>query len=62
MSIVSRAMRRLFLLILDEVERAHVVQAIGELHQQHPDVPRHGEQEFAKIFRSALVLALGLDL
>jgi hypothetical protein len=51
-----------FLLILDEVERAHVVQAIGELHQQHPDVPGHGEQELAQVLRGALILALRLDL
>ena len=50
------------LLALDVMERAHVVQPVGELHQQHADVVRHGEQELAQILRRALVLALRLDL
>ena len=32
-----------------EVERAHVVQAVGELDQQHADVGRDGEQELAQV-------------
>jgi hypothetical protein len=38
------------------------VQPIGKLHQEHTDVTGHGEQEFAEILRSALVLALCFDL
>ena len=30
-------------------ERAHVVQAVGELDQQHPHVVRDGEQELAEV-------------
>ena len=30
-------------------ERAHVVQAVGELDQQHPDVARNRDQQFAEI-------------
>ena len=36
------------------MERAHVVQPVGELDQQHADVVRHGEQELAQILRRAL--------
>src|SRR3546814_3522655 len=50
------------LLILDEVQRAHIVQPVGQLHQQHPDVVRHGEQELAQIFRRPLIFGHGLDL
>ena len=50
------------LLVLDVVERAHVVQPVGELDQQHADVVRHGEQELAQILGGALVLRLRLDL
>jgi hypothetical protein len=62
MSIVSRAMRLALLLVLDEVERAHVVQPVGQLDQQHADVVRHREQEFAEILGGALALGLRLDL
>jgi hypothetical protein len=31
------------------LERAHVVQAIGELHQKHADVARNRDQELAEI-------------
>ena len=34
---------------LDEMQRPHVVQAVGELHQQHANVVRHGQQELAEI-------------
>ena len=43
--------------LLDEVQRAHVVQAVGELHQQHADVVRHREHQLAEILR--LLGALG---
>ena len=36
------------LLVLDEVEGAHVVQPVGELDKQDPDVARHGEQELPR--------------
>ncbi len=44
------------------VERAHVVQAIGELDEEHADVVRHRQQELAQVLRGALVLGLRLDL
>ena len=44
------------------MERAHVVQPVGELHQQHADVVAEREQELAEVFRSPLVLRLRLDL
>ena len=31
-------------------ERAHVVQAVGELDQQHAHVGRNGDQQFAEVF------------
>ena len=46
----------------DVVERAHVVQPVGELHQQHADVVAEREQELAQILGGALVLRLRLDL
>ena len=33
----------------DVLERAHVVQAVGELDQQHADVLRHRQQQLAQI-------------
>ena len=44
------------------MERAHVVQPVGELDQQHADVVAHREQELAQILRGALVFGLRLDL
>ena len=35
--------------VLDEVERAHVVQTVRELHQKHADVLRHREQELPEV-------------
>src|SRR3546814_1301137 len=43
--------------ILDCVERAHVVQAVAQLDQQHPDVLRHREHQLAEILG---LLALGV--
>ena len=51
------AMRRRFSSFLMMVERAHVVQPVGELDQQDADVVGHGEQELAEILGGALVLA-----
>ena len=50
------------LLVRDVMERAHVVQAVGELHQQHADVVAEREQELAEVLGGALVLRLRLDL
>ena len=36
---------------LHMLERAHVVQAVGELDEQHADVARDGEQELAEVLR-----------
>ena len=44
------------------MERAHVVQPVGELHQQHADVVGQRQQELAQVLRGALVLRLRLDL
>jgi hypothetical protein len=44
------------------MERAHIVQPVGELDQQHPDIVGHGEQEFAQILGGALGFGLRLDL
>ena len=38
------------LLVLDVVERAHVVQAVGEFDEEDADVLAHSEDEFAKVF------------
>ena len=46
----------------DVMERAHVVQPVGELDQQHADVVAEREQEFAEVLGGPLVLRLGLDL
>ena len=48
MSSVSSAMRAR-LSSRHEIERAHVVQPVGELDQQHARVVRDGEQELAKV-------------
>ena len=50
------------LLVRDVVERAHVVQPVGELDQQHADVVAEREQEFAQVLGRALILRLRLDL
>ena len=51
-----------FLRRLDEVQRAHVVQPVGQLDQQHADILGHGEQELAQVFGRAFILGHGLDL
>ena len=35
----------------DVIERAHVVQPVGQLDQQDPQILRHGEQQLAEILR-----------
>ena len=37
--------------VADEMQGAHVVQAVREFHQQHADVPAHGQDEFAEVLR-----------
>src|SRR5690606_21631671 len=44
------------------VQGAHVVQAVGELHQDHTDVLHHGEQHLAEVLRLRLGLGTELDL
>ena len=46
----------------DVMQRAHVVQPVGEFDQQHPDIVRHGEQELAQVLGRTLALRLSLDL
>ncbi len=41
-------------------ERAHVVQPVGELDQQHPDVARHRDDHLAHVLR--LLLLTGVEL
>ncbi len=44
------------------MQRAHIVQPVAQLHQQHADVLAHGEQELAQVLGRALVLRHLLDL
>ena len=37
--------------VLDVVKRRHIVQTIGQLHHQHPDILGHREHELAEILR-----------
>ena len=45
-----------------DAQRAHVVQAVGQLDQDDADVARHGQQHLAEVFRLRLGLGLELDL
>ena len=47
---------------LDGVERAHVVQAVGELDQDDAHVARHREQHLAEVLGLRLLVRLELDL
>ena len=49
-----------FLGLRDEADRAHVVQAVGELDQQHADIGRHRQQQLAEILRLLGAVGLGL--
>ncbi len=51
----------LALLLGHRPERAHVVQAVGELDQDHPDVPGHRDQHLAVVLGLAVVAALEGD-
>ena len=44
------------------IERAHVVQPVGELDQHHPDVMRHRNDHLAEILRLLFLAALEGDL
>ena len=44
------------------MQRAHVVQAVGEFHQDHADVPRHCQDHLAQILRLLFRFGLELDL
>ncbi len=46
---------------LDEVQRAHVVQAVSQLDQQHPHILGDGQDELAQIFGLTLVLGRGFQ-
>ena len=46
----------------DEMQRPHIVQTVGQLHQQHADIVRHRQKEFAQILRRAFVFRLRFDL
>lgn len=41
-------------------QRAHVVQPVGQLDQNHPDIPGHGHGHFLEVFR--LGFGLGLEI
>ena len=43
-------------------ERAHVVQAVGQLDEHDANVVRHREQHLAEIFRLLFLMALERDL
>jgi hypothetical protein len=43
------------------VQRAHVVQAVGQLDQDDAHVARHGQQHLAEVLRLRLDLALEFD-
>jgi hypothetical protein len=38
-----------------ELERAHVVEAVGELHEQHANVSRHRDEHLSKALRLAIL-------
>ncbi len=47
--------------LLDEMQRAHIVQPVAQLDQQNADILAHRQQELAQILRRALVLGHLLD-
>ena len=50
-----------FVVIVEEFQRAHVVQPVGQLDQQHADVLRHRQDQLAEVFRLLRVFRLQLD-
>ena len=60
---IQRLARHALLPLLgEEVQRAHVVQAVGKLDDDDADVLRHGDEELSKVFRLLLFLRLEDDL
>ena len=47
---------------LHRFQRAHVVQPVGQLDQDHAHIARHGEQHLAEIFCLGMGLRLEFDL
>ena len=44
-----------------KVQRAHIVQAVGQLDHEHPDVMAHGQNHLADVFGLRLFLVLKAD-
>jgi len=44
------------------MQGAHIVQAVGQLHQNHPDIAGHGEHHLAQVFCLLLGLRFEFDL
>ncbi len=60
---LERLARDLFLLVGRQVvERAHVVQPVGELDEHDTDIMRHREDHFAEVLGLLLLAALKCDL
>ena len=51
-----------FFRLLDVLQGAHVVQAVGELDHQHPDVVGHREQQLSEILGLGVLDRLQLEL
>ncbi len=49
------------LLLLDVMQRAHVVQAVGQLHDQHADVAAHCQHQLAEVLRLLGAVRLQLE-
>jgi len=59
----QRFARNAFLLVRPHhIHRAHIVQAVGQFDQHHPQILGHGEQHFAEVFRLGDFLALEFQL
>ena len=50
-----------FVMVVQEFQRAHVVQPVGQLDQQHADVLGHRQDQLAEVFRLLRMLRLQLD-
>ena len=48
--------------LLEMMQGAHIVQAVGELDQHHPDVLGHGDEHLAKIFSLLVLVGVKLNL
>ena len=46
----------------DEMQRAHVVQAVGKLDEKHPDVFRHCQEQFSEVLGLCRLGVLQVDL